>query len=97
MRTCMLSILGLILMLALSTTVEARNVTVWLLEVQYTSGDSWHNAGKYTSYASAQQSYAVRARHGGYFAMRIRQTQEWQPSITDRLRVNAATRYRLFP
>jgi hypothetical protein len=71
-----------------------RWVAVWLLEVRYTPGDYWHVAGKYSSYASAQQSYTVRARHGGYTEMRIRQTHEWRPAILDHVRIDPNTKYK---
>ena len=58
-----------------------RPVKIWILEIQYKPGDAWSVAGKYTSYASAQQSYTVRARHGGYYQMRIRETTEFRINL----------------
>ena len=98
MRCCSMLILGLTLVVASASVAQAvpgRYVTVWLLEVRYTPADTWHNAGKYQSYAAAQQSYVVRARHGGYTEMRIRQAVEWQPSIYESARINANNRYPL--
>lgn len=67
-------------------TTTGRYVTVWYLEIQYRPMDAWAVAGKYSSYADAQQSYTVRARHGGYHRMRIRQTQEWRSDLRTTLR-----------
>lgn len=87
MKTALSTMLALGLFLCYVSHADAqarptgKYVTVWLLEIKYKVGDPWHVAGKYDTYASAQQSYFVRARHGGYHEMRIRQTVEWRSTL----------------
>jgi hypothetical protein len=101
MKTIVLTLFGLGLLLGFVGTEKAsaqgNYVVVWVLEVRYTPTDTWHVAGTYTSYASAQESYVVRARHGGYTEMRIRQTYQRRPWFTDRARLRASAATKLFP
>lgn len=87
MKTSATSLIAIVLGLCISAAAHAqpmptgKYVKVWLLEVKYQANGPWTQAGKYDSLASAQQSYTVRARHGGYSEMRIRETVEWRSNL----------------
>lgn len=91
MKALIVILTAVVVSLGMAATSHAQGgttgkyVTVWYLEVKYKASSPWQIVGKYDSYASAQQSYFIRARHGGYYEMRIRQGLEWRSNLSSQI------------